>query len=215
MIDELGENGYTFTTFSNSIYVKVFSMGKKHFFSILAGLLCLGCGASFREGLPVPTLKGDPKNIEAAHASEGAMVYLEDIRDNRKQTAFATYKDMVIQPVGDPVASIQTALKRNLESIGLEVTDSAALVLTGELRKWQVGINSGVPIDMQSEAVLYLEVYDPTNKRIYSGEYQGFAAIQKTSASNKDLNDALETAMIEVLAQIKNDKQLVSLLSSF
>ena len=62
---------------------------------------------------------------------------------------------------------------------------------------------------------MYVEVRDPTNKRIYSGEYSGTASKEHPNLDEKDVSETLGTAMQQAINQLFADQQLMDILQSF
>lgn len=187
----------------------------KVLFPILALFLFSACSTGIDDKMPVPNIT--TPQVESVFSKENLVptLFVGDIRDGRPQTALAVMGEKKSEPEGDITLAVSRALQEGLKSKGFEINDSAPVVVTGEVRTWLVTIKGGVPSKGESSAALSLEVYDPANKKVYSGVYQGSARMERSTLSDQDISRLLGVAMTEAIGQALSDKNLIQLLASF
>lgn len=178
-------------------------------------LAATACSPSYRPTLEVPkvtvTLKKDP----VIDPGQSAFVFVDQFQDGRADTALASIDGKPMQPEGSVVASVVEALKSALETRGFAFSESAPVMLSGQLRQWHAKVTGSLPTKVAAEAAVFVEILDPSNRRIYSGLYKGFSSMESSSISHLDIQQTLAASLDEALRQIATDKQLVTLLASY
>ncbi|MCC6953210.1 MAG: hypothetical protein IT290_03750 [Deltaproteobacteria bacterium] len=142
-------------------------------------------------------------------------VSIDQFEDTRPGTELAAYEGSLVQPESDIVPNVRTALTTVLEKKGIMVSDTAPLVIGVEIREWKVNVSRGFQTKAEATAGVFIRVFDPANKLIYSGLYRGNAHLQQSSMKEPELADVLSTSMSEALAQVTRDGPLLQLLRSF
>ena len=184
--------------------------------SLLLGL-CLSltaCSPSLRDTLDVPVVNTPPpaKNVEKV---TNAYLYIDEFSDARPNKALAAMDGKEIQPAGDVVPSVVKALKEALVARGFEISESAPVMVSGEVRHWFAEISGSLPTRVNVEAAIFIEVLDPANKRIYSGVYQGKSWKEGSSMKEEDIRKTLGEGMEEAIKRVIADERLMGLISSF
>ncbi len=190
------------------------------FAALLMGLsvlgLCTGCGPSLPSSLSLPKIKiSSEGNRTRNTGSATSYVYVDEFIDSRGSSAIAILDGKDIPHKEDVSPVIVDGVKQALKQRGFEFSETAPIVLSGEIRQWIARVTSGFSSKVDAEASLYVEVLDPANKRIYAGVYNGFATVESPSLGTKDVQTALQTCLEEAIGQITADGQLTKLLSSF
>lgn len=185
----------------------------------LVGLLALqlvGCGPSAPKSLPLPEIKVKDVGGKINRQEDlPSYIFVDDFIDARTEQAIAEVDGKKV-PYSDEISRvIRGGMRGALEKKGFVFSDTAPIVLSGELRKWKALVDGGFKSTISSEASLYVEILDPANKRIYAGVYNGFSTVEGPSLGSEDIQSALATAMGEAIQQVLNDQQLVKLLNSF
>lgn len=176
--------------------------------------LGLGCSPRLKAtiGLPqIPAIASAGKSESASHA----MVFVSTVRDGRQQSALAELDGKPSEPASSISPAVQDALQRAFQQTGFLMSEDAPIVVSSEVQRWIAHVTAGVPSKAQAESVLYVEILDPANKRIYAGTYQGFADMESPSMGERDVQQVLGASMSEAIKQIVNDRQLITMLSSF
>ena len=185
--------------------------------SVLAmSVLAVGCGPRLPPKLALPNLK--IVNVGAKVAGNGGQlsyVYVGEFIDIRETSAIAVLDGKEIAPKNDVGPVVIGGVKQALKKKGFEFSDTAPVVLSGEVRNWVARVTSGFSGKVDSEASLYVEIIDPANKRIYAGVYNGFSNVESPSLGKDDVREALKTSLEEAVRQITADAQLMELLASF
>ena len=179
---------------------------------VIAFFALVSCSPSLKSTMAVPFV---PEPAAGKAAKAGITVALDEVRDARTSDALALYGQRSIPPEGQVAPAVRSALESALRRDGITISDSAPLVLTVEIRKWVSNVRSGVPSTADTEAELFVKVFDPANKMIYSGTYSGTASQSSTSLGEPEVRSTLGMAMSEAINQLASDSQLVNLLASF
>ena len=172
------------------------------------------CSPRLNETLEVPTVPIPPpsKNVEKV---SNAYLFIDEFSDTRANKALATMDGKEIQAAGDVVPSVVKALNEALTGRGFEISESAPVMVSGEVRQWIAEISGSVPTRVSVEASIFIEVLDPANKRIYSGVYQGKSWKESSSMKEEDIRRTLGEGMSEAIKRIIADERLMGLISSF
>jgi uncharacterized lipoprotein YajG len=180
-------------------------------FSLL--IICVtGCGANISPSMAPPIIVA-PLNM--TDSGKGAMVFIEEVRDERGQTELGQTSTGTIAAIGSVPSTVREGLEDLFKKSGFSVTDSAPVVLQTSLQKWDVDVSGRMSSSIISNARLTIQVYDPANRLAYTGKYTGNAQIQQSSADDKIVKEALSASMNQILEQIANDKPLMKLLAAF
>lgn len=185
-------------------------------FTIAICFLLIGCGPSAPKSLKLPEIKIREvgKKVKGPD-DEASYIFVDDFIDARIEQSIAEVDGTKVPPEGDTSVFVRAGLRQALERKGFVFSDTAPIVLSGELRKWKADVVGGFSSTIRSEASLYVEILDPANKRIYAGVYNGFSNIEGNSLGAEDIQEALRISMQEAVRQVIKDMQLIKLLSSF
>lgn len=182
--------------------------------SVLIALLLLlaGCSSNISNRIALPFI---PTPEGLSDKGKGAMVFIEEVKDMRGDAAIGQTSSGPIEAMGSAPASVRDSLDDIFKKSGFNVTDSAPIVLQVQLRKWFADVKKGIPLEINSEAELFLQVFDPGNNLAYSGSYQGTSQLSGSGLDDRAVKEALATAMTQAIGRIGHDQQLLKLLSSF
>ena len=202
--------------------LKSFGYGMKYNSKVICSalLVCLatfGCGPSAPASLALPDLqvKEVGKKVEGIGGAP-SYIFVDDFIDARTETDIAKVDGKGVSLKEDQTGvSVRSGLRQALERKGFVFSDTAPIVLSGEIRQWKADVTGGFKSKIRSEASLKLEVLDPGNKRIYAAVYKGYSYFEGTSLGAEDIRKALGVSMEEAILQILKDPQLIKLLSSF
>ncbi len=173
----------------------------------------IGCGPSLRSSIGVPEIH--IKQVKAPPSDNMSYLFVDEFSDHREPKALVHRDKKDVMPAGDVVPAVTKALKQALEAKGFQLSESAPVIISGEVREWVADVTGSLPTKVSAKAAVFIEVLDPANKRVYSGVYKGFASVEEASVSEEDVQRGLASAMEEAVLQVASDKQLVNLLSSF
>ncbi len=171
-----------------------------------------GCSSSVHSIVPVPKIPPAVKKNAMGTIPGHPVVFVDQIKDARSVNYFVDNRGSYSSAAGDLTLSVSEGLKQALKDTGFELEESAPVIVTGEIRDWVATLGRG---GVSSRAKLYIEVYDPANKKIYSGTYEGFSDFDNPSINTEDVTQSLGTAMAETISQVLGDQKLLGLLSSF
>lgn len=174
------------------------------------------CGPSTPKSLELPELKiRDVGSKVQSKRAAPSYVFVDDFIDMRLEQSIASVDGEAVPHREEISGVVRGGLRQALERKGFVFSDTAPIVLSGELRKWKADVTGGFTSTIHSEASIYVEILDPANKRIYAGVYNGFSTIEGPSIGSEDMREALGTSMQEAIRQVLNDPQLLKLLNSF
>ena len=183
-----------------------------YFISLLFIAALTSCGSNISTSMSPPVIVAPVKMVDLG---KGAMVFIEEIRDERGQSDLGHSPNGPITSIGSVPSTIRQGLEDLFKKSGFSVTDSAPVVLQSSLQQWDVDITGRMSSVIVSNAKLTIQVYDPANRLAYTGKYQGNAQIQQSSADDKIVKEAMSGSMNQVLEQIAADKTLMKLLATF
>lgn len=179
---------------------------------VFALLLLSSCGPRGIQYLEVPELPevalGGPKGLDRSYKS---YIYVQEFTDTRETPFFLKHGRHAYEPASSISPVIRDRMAVTLEKKNFVISDTAPIIVDGEVRAWEVKVQDG----MQGEAELYVQILDPTGARMFSGTYRGFAFYNKVSLKDKVIKKALARAMGEAVRQVMTDKELMRLLGSF
>lgn len=147
----------------------------------------------------------------------GSYVNLDKVQDTRMVGKIGTVEANVTEPYGNDITeNIKTSIRQALSDVGVSSNDTAPVAMNVEIRSWksQVGTKSGSG-KIVSDASLYIELYDPTGKRLFSGSYNGQRTSDFPIISKVDIQDSLGLAMANAIEQMVTDPELINILGSF
>lgn len=170
------------------------------------------CGPSLKSTMLVPQVKLGKK---AEPLPESTYIYIDELKDVRESKAIARREKKDVNPDGEVSPAVVDALKQALATKGFSYSESAPVIISGEIRDWVAEVTGSLPTKVNANAAIFIEILDPANKRIYSGVYRGFASMDGASVNEEDVRKTLASAMEEAVMQVSADKQLVTLLGSF
>lgn len=185
-------------------------------FSLMAAALLLlnSCVLHLQPSLAVPHIPLLGKG-ETMNKTVQTYIYVDDVRDNRSSGVIAEIEGEESYPstaIGSPV---KEALMNALQQKGFTMSESAPVIISGEVRQWIATVKGRLPAKVNSEASLYLEVFDPASKQVYSGVYHGSAGLEYPTLDEEQIKEVLGTSMALAINQILSDQQLMDLLASF
>lgn len=185
--------------------------------ALSCALACFGfvsCSPHLKQTMPVPEVPISIKDA-GSKGNQSSFVFVDEIKDTRTNPRLAEINGKESAPDGPVGPSVQTALSEALKQGGFLISDSAPVMISGEVREWSARVEGGMAAKVESIASVYLEVFDPANKRIFSGSYHGSSSRQSPSLKEKDVRDSLGVAMSQAIQQVLVDEQLMKLLASF
>ena len=167
------------------------------------------CSVNISPAIAPPVIQA-PSGL--SDRGKGAMVFVEEVRDERDDKSLGRGPNGPIQVVGTITGTVRDGLEDLLRKSGFTVTDSAPVILQTSLQKWDAQVLSG---GVSSEAKVTLQVFDPANRLAYTGHYQGNAEIQQGSLDDRIVKETMTSSMGQVIEQIRADKALMRLLSAY
>ncbi len=186
---------------------------------LLSMLAFSSCSSRLQKNMRMPEIPAwettgrivDTGSTQAPH-----QLFVDKFSDARPSEIIVRRGAEEVIASGEVGVSVGSALEKAFRSRGFSVSQTAPVVISGEIRAWQSEITKGFPSQkLQANAEVFIEVLDPANKRIYSGTYKGSASREDPSLNEEDIRGNLGTAMSEALSQVTSDKQLIDLLMSF
>ena len=175
----------------------------------------ISCGPTLKPTLDVPSIKVSGAKIEKDSSAANTYLFVDDFVDGRVNKVFVRNNKKEISAAGNLAPAVADALKQALGARGFSFSESAPVIISGEVRDWNADVTGSLPTKVDAHAAIFIEILDPANKRIYSGVYKGFASIESASIGEKDVKRTLANSMEEAVTQVVADKQLVSVLSSY
>ncbi len=183
--------------------------------SAIAISVAIGCAAKqlpLPDKITLPIVHGEQEAGAATVGKTNLQLSLEAIKDSRPKKEIVTSGDNDSLPNGDVGSAVAQSITSVLSANGFSIGDAAPLVLSAELLEWSAEARGS---KVNSGAALAIKLYDPANKLIYTGKYQGSANMQKGGLVEADYQEVLQTSLHEALAQICRDQKLIDLISSF
>lgn len=174
-----------------------------------------GCSQGYKPTLEVPKVVITLPKETNPDRTRNAFVFIDQFEDHRPSPALATLDGKEMQPEGQVITEVVAAIKAGLEAKGFAISESAPVILSGELRAWHANVTGSFPTNVAAEAIVSVEILDPSNRRIYSGVYKGYSSAESSALDHLDIQQALSSSMEEAVRQIVADKQLQTLLTSY
>ncbi len=172
------------------------------------------CGPNFSNPVLAPEPSLESVELKVKKQVEGRF-YLKSFEDIRKDQNFIKYNGQNFKCDSDLTLVVREALSRILVRSGFQASKKSAIFIKGKLVDWNAEVQDGFPGTLISQVKVYLELMDPTGRRIYSGTYSGQAELQAPGLDNNDLRQALSLGMEKALEQVALDKGFVSVLKAY
>lgn len=171
-----------------------------------------GCAVSPGRTVETPEIPPIAANGES-RARLGSYLAVQSVEDRRD--ASPSSDAGFTEPFGRVGASVEEGLKNAFRENGISILETAPLTLRTEIRKWRTKVDSKANTMLNSEATLFVELVDPSGKKIYSGSYNGTRASQFPVVTRVDVQDSLALAMANAIGQVVSDPELLNVLSSY
>lgn len=171
-----------------------------------------GCAVSPGRTVETPEIPAVAPSGEA-RARLGSYLAIQAVEDRRDSSQSAD--SGFTEPFGRVGASVEEGIKNAFRENGISILETAPLSLKAEIRKWRTKVDSRANTMMSSEATLYVELVDPSGKKMYSGSYNGTRSSQFPVVTRVDVQDSLALAMANAIGQVVNDPELLNVLSSY
>ena len=196
-------------------------------FAILFAVpVCIGCGGQSEIGTPKPiasaasefpsiTLAQLPSvdigtaQLEARFKPE---LVLLGVEDGRSEQVVLRYKGKEVVPVGDATLGVRYALTKAFRQKGIAIKDKAALQLTVRITGWNAKVKEQT---VTSSAVLTAQLVAAGDQPVFSGLFEGSAAVASPQVLDRDVETALQQAMGKALSRLIQDPKLLETLTSY
>ncbi len=188
---------------------------KKIIVALLFTFNLISCAPQVGEIIAAPEIPTLAK--PETRARLGSYVNVNKVEDIRQIGRDSAYENNITEPFGGNIAeNVKTSIRQALSDVGVSTIDTAAINMNVEIRSWksQVGTKSGSGT-VTSDASIYVELFDPTGKRLFSGTYNGQRKSDFPIISKVDVQDSLGLAMAGAIEQMVTDKELLELLGSY
>lgn len=186
---------------------------------VLLFVLCLlhvigGCVANVGQTIETPEIPAAATRTEA-RARLGSYVSIQGVQDLRTYSSQTPSSENFTEPQGGTTTAVETGLKNALRDAGISVLESAPITLRAEIKKWRAQVTSKASSNLASEATIYVELLDPSGRKLYTGSYNGTRSSQFPVITRIDIKDSLGLAMSNALSQLVADEQLLNIVSSY
>ncbi len=181
---------------------------------ILSLFLC-SCSVNLKDSIQIPEIKINDSKIATESKLSNTYLFLDQFNDTRAEKHIIEYEGKKVLAKNEISALVMNAIQTGLTKKGFSFSDTAPVVITGEVKQFMAEVKSGVPKKIEATSAIFIEILDPANKRIYSANYQGTAFAEEGSVSEDDVRRVLATSMEETVVQMSNDQRLITLLSSY
>lgn len=179
---------------------------------VFVGLTAVpGCSPKLPARINAPSVEFPVK----AGVTGEMSIFIDAFVDARPKKAIVEYNDQEIAHIQDLGPLVVDGIATALQGQGFSIADTAPVILSGQIRQWSAKVTGGMPSKVDSTAELYVELLDPANKRMYSGVYKGFAAVESPSLDEDEVQTALRASMKQTISQMVADQQLIRLLKTF
>ena len=181
--------------------------------ALLLVFLVVGCaphlGATIETPeVPVTQIKSD------ARARLGTYVALQGIEDGRR-LGLSEEPTEYTQPAGAVRETVEAAIRDAFREHGISILDTAPVQMKTTVREWKSQVSASTTSSIDSKAVLYVELFDPTGKRMYSGTYEGTRSSQFPVINRTDVKDSLGLAMANCIGHIIDDPKIMEMIASY
>ena len=183
-------------------------------FSVI--LFCAACAPKLGATIDAPQIPA-PATKPDVRARLGSYVAIQGVEDTRVgiEATDADQAPGYTEPYGGVNAIVENGMKKAFQESGIAVVDTAPVTLKAEVRKWRSQLDAKSTSKLNSEATLYVELQDPTGKKLYSGTYNGSRSSQFPVVTRVDVQDSLGLAMANAIEQVISDPQFLELLGSY
>ena len=177
----------------------------------LVGLFTLALAAC--APTPGPTI--DTPSIPIAKTNAeirgrlGTYVTIQGVIDTRR-SLIGDELSKYTEPQGNVTEAVENALSDSLRERGVSVTNDAPVKIKAEIRSWKSEIVVSASPTLTSDASLYVEMFDASGGRLYSGSYNGTRSSQFPIVTRQDMKDSLGLAMSSAIEQLLADEQLLN-----
>ncbi len=144
----------------------------------------------------------------------GSFIAMQGLEDRRPAPS-SEIKPEYTQPAGPVTETVEAALRDAFKEHGITVLDTAPVGLKAEIREWKSKVKVQTNTAIESKAVLAIELFDPTGKRIYSGTYEGSRSSQFPVVNRIDVKDSLGLAMANCISHILDDPKVMEIIGSY
>jgi len=198
-------------------------MFKKRFYRIfstfiLSMAILSGCSSSLHSlsSFRVPEIRFevDKARVDTVDRSSSD-IFINNFLDTRKKPYLVAIEEQELLKEGDVSIAVSESLTDAFREMGFSISDSAPVVISGEVKEWFVNVHTEIQETATARASLYIEVLDPSNRRAYSGIYNGYASRKSLRIRKKDIRELLRTSVSEAMRQLTADRQLIKVMSSF
>ncbi|MCC6220935.1 MAG: hypothetical protein IT291_06820 [Deltaproteobacteria bacterium] len=173
----------------------------------------VACAPAISNKIPVPRI--DDVNVgEVVNGNLSNGLAVELFGDGREVAESNSEAEIVVVPEGSIDVRVKFALERALQNKGFAVSSFAPKSISGEVRNWSAVVKEGFVAEISSEATIYIELSDASNKRLFSGEYSGTSIIKRPGVNRTHVEQSLSKAMSEAMSQMFRDRKLMALLGS-
>lgn len=171
-----------------------------------------GCAVNPGRTVETPSIPAVAAKGEA-RARLGSYLAIEGVEDRRDSSTASN--EGFTEPFGRVGSSVEEGIKSAFRENGISILETAPVTLHAEVRKWRTKVGSGAQTMLDSEATVYVELKDPSGKRLFSGSYNGTRSSQFPVVTRVDVQDSLALAMANAIGQIVSDPGLLNVLSSY
>ncbi len=186
-------------------------------------LLLTSCGASFSNPVHVPTLNLSSSNQDTQSSykevdlisKDKFTYYIRSIEDKRLNKNFIEKKGESYYSDADIAPVVRESISLTLEKMGFVRSKDSPVTLRLFVTNWSAELKEEMSATLTAKAKISLEVFDPTEKRVYKGEYSGSSELEGPSLNNEDLRAMLSSSMEQAIKQIILDKGLIRVLKSY
>lgn len=188
---------------------------KRPFIALFVLVLFAACGTTVPRHITLPDLEVAVKGGSSSRGSIPSEFFVEQFTDVRGEQALVTGEGNSSEATQNVAKFVSEGVRQALLRKNLVWSETAPLVIRGEIRNWQAQVKGGFPASIGAKASIYIEVLDPSNKAIYAGEYRGFSRMETAGVDEDEAGKVLSASMAEAIRQLTVDKRLFDVLSSF
>lgn len=173
-----------------------------------------GCSPTIKPVIDLSKMEVPGPSFKGPEFS-GALIFVDNFRDARLSQVLVQGGSKTSTTESDLTKLATKSLSDALVSLGFVLTESSPVIISGSLEEWKAEVESGLPSKVITKARIGLEAFDPANKLIYKGSYEGYSSIEHPSLGEEDIVDSLANAMGEAIEQVTKDQRLLQVVTSF
>lgn len=158
--------------------------------------------------VPLSEIKGDNR------ARLGSYIAVQKVEDKRAGITRSDNSEYT-QPAGAVEEIVEAALRDAFRENGISVLDTAPIQLKAQVREWRSKVKVATMSEIDSKAVIAIELFDPAGKKIYSGTYEGNRSSQFPLVNRIDVKDSLGLAMASCISHVLSDPKFLEIVGSF